>query len=116
MTFEERVAQCLLDARELMNSGGRHWIKGWLRKKNGKGEACYCSIGAIRAAAPGEENRRVRAAAKKILAAQLPGYPHKDENKIIGWNDDPRRKWSDVSKTFRQAAKRALQAQKKVAA
>lgn len=110
---DEDVAKVLLNARELMNNRGKHWIKWEFRRKNKNGELCYCSIGAIRAAAPGDKNKRLRAAAFRALAQLIdPNYADGTktaaQSVIMSFNDSDSTKWGDVSKLFRKAARSVL--------
>ncbi len=45
MTKKE-ISRILREARDLMNDGGKHWIKGKLSRTS-KGEKSYCAIGAV---------------------------------------------------------------------
>lgn len=109
---DKDVAQVLLNARALMNNKGKHWIKGKLRKNKPSIGMCYCSVGAIRAAAPGDGNKRLRAAAYKSLAKEIsPSYSDTyDEygkyarEVIITWNDGWCRTWQEINLKFRQVA------------
>lgn len=115
---DKDVAKLLLDARKLMNGKGKHWIKGRLRQnKKGIG-TCYCSVGAIRAAAPGDGNKRLRAAAYKALALDVSNDPYhrsyynpefdeygtRGRDVIIVWNDGITRTWEQIDARFRSVA------------
>ena len=117
------IADKLLEARETMNSRGRHWIKGALRRKrktpSGEltSEWAYCSIGSINKVG----DRSIRGRLIKALNAGLPngyravGYNGKEpsikacEGAIIKFNDSYHTKWGDISRAFRRAARLAAQ-------
>jgi hypothetical protein len=110
MTFEEKVAKCLLDARELMNNGGKHWTRGAFKRRLDKDEYAYCSIGAIRAVTTSKD-QKIRNEAYRQLATMIYAGPETRnvrvaQGRIVQWND-MKATWGDVSRTFRQAAKRA---------
>ena len=112
-----RAADKLDEAREAMNHGGRHWIKGYLRRYIEKNhvpgargyitaqEAGYrgdqspvvgfCSIGAL---------LHVKAPMKAKQA--LNGVVNKKGfGSVIEFNDLSTTKWSEVSRAFRSAAR-----------
>ena len=112
----KEISDGLLEARALMNGkGGRHWIKGqlttmrWFGLRTPKQEQCYCSAGAILAAAG--PNKRLATAMLKQLASSIAGsrimYRASAQTTIYGFNDSSNRVWVDVSRMFRQAAKEA---------
>ena len=114
---DQAVADALLAARELMNDGGNHWIKGKIRlpqlfkRKNGlQTETCYCSIGAIQAATKGNRALRLRCYAALNKAIGRPGNAGYIGT-ILSWNDNYERTWSEVSRAFRRAAKLAAKGQ-----
>jgi len=106
-----------------MNNKGRHWIKGQLRGEK-KGEQAYCSLGGIYAVTkPGpirdasiialadiidpERMRQVRLqiAMQKASSPYVVSLVRQAEYIITDYNDARARRWSNVSGTFRRAAK-----------
>jgi hypothetical protein len=62
---KKRVREILIESRNLMNDGGKHWIKSRLSRKRTNGEVSYCSVGSIFAVTDNVEERE---AAIKVLA------------------------------------------------
>lgn len=117
MTKKEKLlnaADKLDEARERMNHGGKHWVKGalkrYVRKDHTPGEtgfsskrqagpdfeAAYCSVGALQSVrAPG-------------LSHSALGHVinEKKGETIISFNDAKETRWADVSRMFRTAAGR----------
>lgn len=111
----KRIYEILSNARKLMNDEGKHWLKGRLSRKKKIG-MCYCSIGAIRAAA---DNLAEARAASDVLGQHGLGFgPTKRNSYYYGraampfrgsietWNDDPRTTWQDVDRAFRKAIRK----------
>lgn len=112
----KRVAEILRAARNAMNHGGKHWIKGDYNRKKEDVGMCYCSVGAIHNTT---KNQAERSAAFRALlvagleepmpvgsywagsASELARY------EIIRWNDMPKRTWNDVTKAFTKASRKA---------
>lgn len=46
---KSEISKTLRAARDLMNNGGKHWIKGALSRRK-QGEVSYCALGGIQAA------------------------------------------------------------------
>ena len=107
------VVSALRESRNKLNHGGRHWIKGalkrWVSKDHSPGarvfsptrktetqsEAAFCAVGAINDTVEGP----VRIAAKVALA----------EVTIIRFNDGPKTTWPEVRTAFTKAARRLSQ-------
>lgn len=130
MTKEELLlaADKLDEAREKMNNGGKHWIRGYLRrvvlkghKPGGRGLASkkealkyhgvkpkeceygFCSVGGLNAVkAP---TLSYKALADTINSKGRHLGKGSANNSIITWNDAYERKWGDVSRAFRKAAR-----------
>jgi hypothetical protein len=110
LTPDPKAAQLLRDALNLMNDGGRHWIKGGSRR----GES-YCSLGAIRVVVFGGTsvtegsgprfNRYVRMvqalarAAGKTPESPSPGIG----TSVVEWNDAEDRTFPEVRAGFEAA-------------
>lgn len=121
------TAEVLRAARDLMNHGGRRWIKGSFRKKNQEGVTCYCAIGAITEATkhlPKDEKQPIRTAAIKALFESVRltevgdeldrhywnnrGRTHGGRRQlVIAFNDHSNRTWPEVRDVFTKAAKLA---------
>lgn len=111
------VSEKLLEAREKMNNGGKHWVRGTLRRKNpSTQEISYCSVGAIQAI-PGDratKNKLYRALNEALpknfratgFGSRPPGI-EACKSAIIHYNDHWDRKWGDISRVFRRAARLA---------
>lgn len=114
------IEAAILEAREKMNKRGKHWITGALHKKikgGAPGEQAHCSVGAINLVARNTEGVKrsdlIRAVASALppefrpeprYGQKVPGV-RDCENAIIGYNDSYGRKWGDISRLFRKAAR-----------
>ena len=112
----KEIADALLAARDLMNDKGAHWIKGTLRKtvrRKTDGEwtkeTSFCSIGAINEITKGNPAlRKATVAALAGTVPKTPWAPTEPKSRIINWNDSGARKWGEISRAFRRAARQAL--------
>ena len=111
------ISDKILEARELMNNRGKHWLRGAFRSKNPKtGEVSFCSVGAVREVGGRGINARVYHYLHEALPPEFQAKPYygrtkvvasQKSNAIIAFNDRYGRKWGEVSKLFRKAAKLA---------
>lgn len=100
--------QILRTALELMNNGGRHWIKGKYSKLDQRSfEYSYCSMGAIyqtiKKAPQTYTLYRSRDRALRALNYALHGKPSYSTTTIIQFNDDKRTTWEHVVDLFERA-------------
>jgi hypothetical protein len=115
-TPRKRLYQILREARDKINNGGEHWIKGALRSRRYNGYA-YCSVGAINnvEGITAQERRD----ALYILGLKgleltpneynLVKYDKSERawapflSAIMRFNDRVDTKWDDVNRAFRKA-------------
>lgn len=129
------VARLLSNARELMNDGGKHWIKGRLEQASWLG-ASYCAMGGLgKAATNGPVYDAVRIAQMKqykkvapilrdatiLLAEVIEGktvigkdYDGQEDpvleeaqDIVIAFNDGRHTDWTIMSRKFKVAERRA---------
>lgn len=117
------LAEFARRSRELMNSQGKHWIKGDYKSYGDDytADARYCSVGAVRETIFGETEdicqhdpryqavlnalddairEEMRAGRYIPVAGRLSGDP---ETVIVNFNDDAATTWPDVERVFRRA-------------
>ena len=117
--MSKQVAETLEKARALMNSGGKHWMKGDYRgtKKRG-GDTCYCAIGALCAVLEvSPDTIDVHDFGSECIIKLVDALPPKADRKqgsatdcVITYNDAPNRRWKHIDALFRRAIKLALDA------
>ena len=90
-------------ALEIMNDGGKHWIKGDLCKRLPDGTYGYCALGAIRKVT--QKDLMNRYAAERILANCL-------TYSVAGWNDRSSTFFSDIKRVFKEVINRELDKEK----
>lgn len=135
-TVNQQVAKALRAARDLMNHGGKHWIKGTEKKQLENGEWGYCSIGGVSKVTRGHSwktNNIYTAAILELAQTIDPKKMAKAEKEARKWvfesdddfetnladamlntaediiarkNDAKATKWADVRNIFTQTAKR----------
>lgn len=104
MTVDQKAAHLLADALDLLNSGGRHWIKHFYTRRTVENEVGYCAIGALRKAAYGTPNALPIRHSPEYLQART-ALAAIVGDRITSWNDDDSRTWDDVRIAFQQAIK-----------
>lgn len=118
-TKKSEVQKVLRAARDLMNHGGKHWIKGRLSRTT-KGEKSYCALGGIQAALGMKShshklnnNTRPVAIALANAIRSEKGLPplivHATDsaivNEIVTFNDNNGTTWGRMKRVFTNAAK-----------
>jgi len=107
----KEIAKGLELALSLMNDGGKHWIKGAWRKKNMKGELCFCTNGGINEAArrmglpPSFAEAMKRELVRHGLGKRVGYYERTPSDQIMDWNDTGSTRWGDVRKAFTRGIK-----------
>lgn len=116
-TEKELLAEIILEARDLMNDGGKHWIKGIFEEYDPEtGEKSYCTVGALYVCFL---NRNIPFYVYDDISLQLvqtiseySGWHGESvisclsRFSITSWNDAPERTWEDVERVLTETARR----------
>lgn len=107
---DPQVVQDLFALYELLNTGGKGWIKGYFHKRQ-KDRMCYCLIGGANKVTNGGDNWRSIKAGERmnaIVSALGTVIPTRVKfslyrERIIDFNDMPETTWADVEKAIFKA-------------